>query len=175
MQLRFENAWFVFYTRPRFEKKIKKQLERLDIEHSLPTYMSLRKWKDRKKKVEMLYFPGYIFVTIEQRNLWEVLSLDGVLHMVKQEGKPALVPKKDIEDLLCLRPSSEPEIVNASEIDEGQEVLITSGPMRDLSGKVYKVKNKLKLGIKITSIDKAIMIEIALSDIKIVPTPMPVG
>ena len=163
--------WYVLYTRPRFEKKIKKRFEQLEIEHCLPTYFSIRKWKDRKKKVEMLYFPNYIFVKMKEIKLWEALAVDGVVQLVKQGGRPAVIPQKDIDVLLRLRlGTEEPEIVNTSDFDEGQEVIITNGPLKDLTGRIFKVKSKLKIGLKVEGIDKSVLIEISSQDIEPVPT-----
>lgn len=118
----------------------------------------------------MLYFPGYIFVSMEEHKLWEVMAVDGVIQLVKQGGKPAIVPDKDIDALFRLKLEDEPEIVDTSEIGEGQTVIITNGPMKGRTGQVFKIKSKLKLGVKIEGIDKSILIEISSNDVEMVPS-----
>ena len=60
-------AWYAAYTHPRHEKKVAQQLKERDIEHFLPIYRSVRKWKDRRKELDLVLFPGYLFVHTQLR------------------------------------------------------------------------------------------------------------
>jgi transcription antitermination factor NusG len=53
-----------------------------DIECFLPTYKSLRRWKDRRKELELPLFPGYLFVRIALQNRLSVLRIPGVSQLV---------------------------------------------------------------------------------------------
>jgi hypothetical protein len=46
------DAWLVIKTKPRAEKKLYEQLTKAGYESFLPTYVVIRQWSDRKKKVE---------------------------------------------------------------------------------------------------------------------------
>ena len=161
-----DRQWYVIYTRPRFEKKIHKNLERLGLDSYLPTYSSLRQWKDRKKKVEMLLFPCYLFVNISDRQMWEVLSVSGVLQFLTQEGTPVAVPEDEINTIRKLQ-SGKPEVVNEL-VMRGEKIRIVRGPLKGMSGEVTKVKGKLKLGVKIEVINKLVLVEVAASDIELI-------
>src|SRR5689334_17097148 len=54
--------WYAMQTRSRFEKAVAAQLVAKEVEHYLPSFGELHQWKDRKKVVEQVAFPGYVFV-----------------------------------------------------------------------------------------------------------------
>src|SRR5690242_20048663 len=54
--------WYAIQTRSRFEKAVAAQLDAKEVEHYLPAFGELRQWKDRKKLIEQVAFPGYVFV-----------------------------------------------------------------------------------------------------------------
>ena len=61
----YEKYWYAIYVRSRHEKKVHQLLLEIGIESSLPLIKTTRKWSDRKKKVEIPLFRGYVFVKID--------------------------------------------------------------------------------------------------------------
>jgi len=59
-----ESRWHVAQTRSRHEKSVDAQLGRHSIESYLPLFDSVRKWKDRRKRLQLPLFSGYVFVRI---------------------------------------------------------------------------------------------------------------
>ena len=57
-----EPRWYAAYTSANHEKRVAEQLRLRDVEHFLPLYASLRRWKDRRVTLQMPLFPGYVFV-----------------------------------------------------------------------------------------------------------------
>src|SRR5690349_14882453 len=51
--------WYAAYTCANHEKHVEYQLRARSVEHFLPVYESMRRWKDRRVKLEMPLFPGY--------------------------------------------------------------------------------------------------------------------
>ena len=66
------------------------------IECFLPVYKSVRRWKDRRKQLELPLFPGYVFVRIALQDRLRVLRLPGVVQFVTFQGKPAALPEPEI-------------------------------------------------------------------------------
>src|SRR5689334_5585755 len=91
--------WFATYTCARHEKKVALQLEERGIEFFLPVYRSVRRWKDRRKELDMVLFPSYVFVKLCLRDRLRVLQLPGVVRFVTFNGEPAVLPSGDIEAL----------------------------------------------------------------------------
>ena len=60
--------WIAFYTKPRHEKLVQKELEKKGVQTYLPLLKERRRWSDRKKWVEFPMFKSYIFVKTELKN-----------------------------------------------------------------------------------------------------------
>ena len=54
--------WYVAYTLPRHEKAVAHRLWIQKISSYVPLYTEERHWHDRRLKVELPLFPGYVFV-----------------------------------------------------------------------------------------------------------------
>ena len=47
--------WYALYTKPRWESKVEKALEKMGIETYCPMTTEVRQWSDRKKKLPPPY------------------------------------------------------------------------------------------------------------------------
>src|SRR5437762_479965 len=94
-----ECFWYAACTRSRHEKSIVRQLEERGIEYFLPLYRSVRRWKDRRKELDLVLFPGYVFVHLALAERLRVLQLPGVSRFVSFNGQPAALPNDDVEAL----------------------------------------------------------------------------
>src|SRR5712691_7618332 len=74
----FESHWYAAYTSANHEKRVAQQLGQRSVEHFLAVYESVRRWKDRRKKLELPLFPGYVFVRMALRERLQVLQIPGV-------------------------------------------------------------------------------------------------
>src|SRR5438309_6986527 len=81
-----EANWYALYTCPRHEKRVAEQIEQRQVTCFLPLYRSVRRWKDRRKELELALFPGYVFVHISLRDRLQVLQLPGLAHFVSFHG-----------------------------------------------------------------------------------------
>src|SRR5437773_9126990 len=48
-----EPHWYAAYTRAQHEKQVAAELETREVEHFLPLYSSMRRWKDRRVQLEL--------------------------------------------------------------------------------------------------------------------------
>src|SRR6266851_1881512 len=95
----FESHWYAAYTSANHEKRVAHQLGQRSVEHFLPVYESVRRWKDRRKKLELPLFPGYVFVRMALRERMRVLQIPGVACLVGFGGAVATLPDEEIEGL----------------------------------------------------------------------------
>ena len=91
--------WYAAYTSANHEKRVAKQLVVRDVEHFLPVYESMRRWKDRRVTLQMPLFPGYVFVRMVLRDRLRVQQVPGVAHFVGFDGSPAAIPDEEIDAL----------------------------------------------------------------------------
>ena len=74
-----QEPWFAAYVLANHERTVAKQLEERAICSFLPTYKSVRRWKDRRKLLDLPLFPSYLFVQVNAHNRLDLLRLPGVI------------------------------------------------------------------------------------------------
>ncbi|MDA3929523.1 MAG: UpxY family transcription antiterminator [Prolixibacteraceae bacterium] len=162
-----KKQWFAVYTKSRAEKKVQLELEFQGIENFLPIHKKLRQWSDRKKWVEAPLISGYIFVYIEAIEYDRVLRTNGVVSYVRFEGKAAIIPENQINNLKRLLQQSELAIkVSTKNFTKGDEIEVLGGPLMGLQGTLILVKGKKKVAIQLKQLNIAFTVELALTDIR---------
>lgn len=163
--------WRVFYTRPRAEKKCQIQLMENDVEVFLPVRTVIRQWADRKKKVVEPLFTSYIFARVDERERIRVLEMDGIIRAVSFDGKAAIVPETEIEQLKILQAAPEGlEAVAMRAYPEGTEILVTSGPLKGLKGRVIGKRGPIKLLVEVPSISQGVKLQIPANWVDTIPS-----
>ena len=81
--------WYAAYTRSRHEKVVAEELWKKQIESFLPLREVISQWKDRRKKVQLPLFPGYLFVHVPLHEArLDILKVDSVLRIVGFNSQP---------------------------------------------------------------------------------------
>jgi transcription antitermination factor NusG len=157
--------WYVVYTSANHERRVAQQFELRGIEHFLPQYESVRKWKDRKVRLSLPLFPGYVFVNMALRNRLAVLQVPGVASLVGFNGQPAAIPAEDllrIRDFLARGFAAEPHPV----LRAGERVRVIRGPLAGMEGIFVRKKNRARLIISFETIERAIAVEIGEASVE---------
>jgi transcription antitermination factor NusG len=96
--------WYAVWTRSRQEKTAAAMLDALGVSHFLPLVSEERQWSDRKKKVMVPIFPGYLFVQIVATSDLElrVQQVSGVVNFVGNQNGPSAISEDEIENLRTL-------------------------------------------------------------------------
>ena len=159
--------WYALYTYPRHEKLVAQQIERRHICCFLPLYRSVRRWKDRRKELELALFPGYVFVNIELQNRLQVLKVPGAVRLVTFNGQPAALPQQEIESLRK-RQSSFGAILPHPYLCVGRRVRVRSGPMQGLEGIIRRSKDKCRVVFSLDLIMRSVSVEVDEADVELV-------
>ncbi|MDP4282036.1 MAG: UpxY family transcription antiterminator [Bacteroidota bacterium] len=152
--------WYAVYTRSRCEKKLASQLEEKKIETYVPMRKTLKQWSDRKKKVEEVLIPSYVFVKVNSVNYYDVLNTPGAVKYIWFCGKPAAIPDSQILDMKRIAGCGEEVDCIPSDLLCGSRVCIAYGPLRGLTGELITLSGHKKVMIRIDSIGKAITVTI---------------
>jgi len=157
--------WYAVSVRPRHEKLVTRHLEYQGLNHFLPLYRSVRRWKDRRKELDMALFPGYVFVNLNLRDRLGVLRAPGVVQFVTFQGQPAAVPESEICALESglsagLRPQPHPYL------RQGKKVRVKSGPLVDAEGIMIRRKEGFRLVLSIDLIMRSVMLEVDEADVE---------
>ena len=164
MDSRDERFWHALYVRSRAEKKVLSQLEDNGYKAYLPLVTELKKWSDRKKKVEEPLFKSYVFVYSSEKEYIPILNVYGVVKFVSFEHKAVVVPENQI--LAIKKFVSEYErgeefkMLNDEDLKVGQRVRIINGPMKGLTGRLETIRNKRHLIVYIDVVGQSIPVHI---------------
>jgi transcription antitermination factor NusG len=160
-----EASWYALYTNARHEKCVAEQIERRQVPCYLPLYRSSRRWKDRRKILDLALFPGYVFVRMSLRNKLKVLEVPGVVEFVSFQGRPAVLPDAEIEGLrnrLSLDGNVEPHPY----LRRGRKVRVRSGPFEGLEGIIVRRKDRCRLVFSIDLIQRSVAVEVDEADVE---------
>lgn len=157
--------WYALYTCARHEKRVAEQIERRQLSCFLPSYRCVRRWKDRRKELELALFPGYVFVHMSLSNKLKVLQVPGVVQLVSFQGQPAALPAEEI-DALRNRISGNAKVVPHPYLQAGRKVRVHSGPFQGLEGVIVRRKDRCRLIFSIDLIQRSLAIELDEADLE---------
>jgi transcription antitermination factor NusG len=157
--------WYAIYTFPRHEKRVAEQVEQRSFPCFLPLYRSMRRWKDRRKELELVLFPGYVFVRMALASKLLVLQVPGVVRLVSFNGQPAALPIAEIEALRT-RWSGELKVEPHPYLRVGRRVRVHSGPMQGLEGIIVRRKDCCRIIFSIDLIMRSVAVEVDEADLE---------
>ena len=160
-----QRNWYALTTCSRHEKSVADQIERRSFQCFLPSYRSVRRWKDRRKELRLALFPGYVFVRMELQDKLKVLQLPGVVRLVSFNGKPAVLPDTEIEALQA-RLSGDIRVEPHPYLRTGRRVRVRSGAMQGLEGIVVRRKEHCRVIFSIDMIMRSVSVEVDEADLE---------
>jgi transcription antitermination factor NusG len=137
------------------------------VEHFLPLYSSVRRWKDRRVTLDLPLFPGYVFVRMALRERLQVQQVPGVAHLVGFDRTPAALPDQEVEALranLANGVRAEPHPY----LKVGQRVRVKNGPLAGMEGVLLRRKGSLRLVISIELIQRSVAVDADAADVEAV-------
>ena len=160
-----ERRWYAAYTSANHEKRVAEQLGVRAVEHFLPVYESVRRWKDRRVTLQMPLFPGYVFVRMALRDRLQVQQVPGVAHLVGFDGTPAALPDEEIE---ALRASLEGGVRAEPHpyLTLGRRVRLKSGPLAGMQGILLQRKGRFRVVISIELIQRSVAVDADVADVE---------
>jgi transcription termination/antitermination protein NusG len=164
-QARQPENWYAIYTWSRHEKRVAEQVEQRSLSCFLPLYRSMRRWTDRRKEVELVLFPGYVFVRMALASKLMVLQLPGVVRLVSFNGKPVALPTAEIEALQT-RWSTDLKAEPHPYLCVGDRVRVHNGPLRGLEGIILRKKDCCRVVFSIDLIMRSVAVEVDEADLE---------
>jgi transcription antitermination factor NusG len=160
-----EQHWYAAYTCAQHEKRVAQQLGQREVECFLPLYSAVHRWKDRRVRVELPLFPGYVFVRLALQDRLHVLQVPSVVRLVGFGGLPAALPDDQVEILrsgLADRLHAEPHPFLAV----GRGVRIVRGPLAGLEGILRRKKNSLRFVVSVELIQRSVAVDVDAADVQ---------
>ena len=159
--------WYALYTRSRFEKKMLSELTDRNIEVFLPMREVLSRWKDRKKRIWIPLFPGYIFINHVDtpENRYKILNVPGAVRFVSVEGHAEPIPEEQIQSVRRFL-ETKLAIDPYPYIKVGSRVEIIAGPLKGIQGILVKKRGRFRFVLQVDLIRQAVSVEIDASDVR---------
>jgi len=157
--------WYAAYTSANHEKRVAEQLDARAVEHFLPSYASVRRWKDRRVTLQMPLFPGYVFVRMALRDRLQVQQVPGVAHLVGFDGTPAALPDEEIEALRASL-NSGVRVEPHPYLTLGRRVRLKSGPLAGMQGILLQRKGRFRVVISIELIQRSVAVDADVADVE---------
>ena len=136
-------------------------LSEKEIESYCPLNKVRKKWSDRIKTVEEPLFKSYVFARVNGEEQTKVRLTAGVMNFVYWQGKPAIIPAKEIETIRKFLNEYENVMTEPIQLKEDGKVIIRQGLFMDHEAKILKIEgNRVKVIIEsigyalVASIDK---------------------
>lgn len=157
------DGWFVIWAESRAEKKVEKRMAALGLSPWLPIVRERHLWSDRWREVDCPLFPGYLFVRADKADWHQILRTPGVLTVVKEGGKPALLANSFVISLRDAigRRGVRPEAVTENiDYAPGDEVIVQEGVLSGIRGVVRERRSGRQLVIWVAEIGRGVAFSI---------------
>ncbi len=160
--------WYAVYTQPRHENKVYDRLLKKKIETFLPLIERWSRRKDRRKRINLPLFPGYLFVhsKMDAHAHLEILKTDSVVRILGNDGKPIPIPDEQIFPIQALIKNGM-AITPLPYLKEGVRVRVVNGPLIGIEGILLKTRpQKHRLVISVDLLKESVSVEIDELDVE---------
>ena len=142
--------WFVLQTKPRKEKIVLQQIEQKKIEVYSPFIEKIRIWSDRKKKIQVPLFSGYVFIHgDESERIKAITDTIGAMKYIYFQKRPAVVNDREIEIIKQALLSPEKISIEEKMIKKGDLIIVSHGLFKGMKGYVNEFRGKYKLTVNL--------------------------
>jgi transcription antitermination factor NusG len=157
--------WYALYTRANHEKRVAAELSARTVEHFLPLYTSIRRWKDRRVSLDLPLFPGYVFVRLALQDRLNVLQVPSAVRLVGFNGLPCALPDAEMKIMRSgfsgnLRAEPHPFLT------VGRRARIARGPLEGMEGRIIRRKNQMRFVISVELIQRSVAVEVDEADLR---------
>jgi transcriptional antiterminator RfaH len=158
-----ERKWLVVYTAPRSEKAVSKYLNDRGIEVYLPLQRRLKQWSDRKKWIDEVIFPSYVFVKVDPSCYYDVLNSPKVIRYIYFNGKAAEISEREIESIRKLCSGDDHLEIITERILVGERVRISGGTLAGIEGELVEYRGAKRVMIRVEQLEYSLIIEVPLN------------
>ncbi|MBN1614980.1 MAG: UpxY family transcription antiterminator [Deltaproteobacteria bacterium] len=158
--------WYAVHTRSRHEDRAYQGLLLKSFNAFLPRIEVWSRRVDRRKKILVPMFPGYLFIelsSVDNPTKIEVLKTFGVVRILGQPGgsQPVAVPEDKIEDIRRIV-QSKLEVQHIQYPRIGEPARIVDGPLKGIEGVVLATDYKRELFvISVELLQRSVAIEVS--------------
>ncbi|MDY0040575.1 MAG: UpxY family transcription antiterminator [Desulforhabdus sp.] len=169
-----EESWFALYVQVNHEKEVAKRLQQKSINNFLPLMECWSKRKDRRKKIHIPLFPGYVFVhtVLDNYTNVNILKTPGALTVLRNSEGPLPIPDYQIENLQTMLESRQALSIHQY-LQQGDWVRVVRGHLTGCIGILVRQNPKKgRLVVSIDIIQKSVGVELDMEDVEPLEAPL---
>ncbi|HXP85591.1 MAG TPA: UpxY family transcription antiterminator [Bryobacteraceae bacterium] len=151
--------WYAIRVKSNRENIVAASLGGKGLPRFLPTYVTRRQWSDRLVETEVPLFKGYVFCFLDAAERMPVLTIPGVIELVGIGKTPHPVEDAEIEALQTIARNGLPTAPWPF-LEAGQRVRIERGPLKDVEGLLIEVKNRFRLVVSVSLLQRSVAVEV---------------
>ena len=162
------SEWYEVRTKSRHEEKVNIRLQKKLFDVFLPKIEVWSRRKDRKKRILIPLFPGYLFVKCElAKKVWlEILKTFGVAYVVSLTDEPTPIPENQINVIKKVM-DSKIALKLHPYVNVGDKVIVVDGPLQGVAGYYLSPNHdKGKLILSLDLLNRSIEVEMDGSSIE---------
>jgi transcription antitermination factor NusG len=152
------------------ESKVQKILGDKGIVCFLPMLETWSKRLDRRKKIQVPMFKGYLFVNVvlDAYLHLNVVKTPGALCFVRDSTGPLSIPPCQVESLQTMINAAQPLTIH-SYLKEGERVQVVRGPLAGCVGILERLDPKKgRLSVSLEIFKKSVSVELDIEDVEVV-------
>ena len=151
--------WFALAVKPRFDLAVARTLELKGYETFLPLYRKRRRDRTGSHDSELPLFPGFVCCRFDVHERVPILTTPGVVQILGAGMTPSALDEAEVSSLQTAIRAQLP-IEPFPFLQGGQRVRIEGGAFAGIEGIVMGFKEKLRLVLSITLLQKSVLLEI---------------
>jgi len=161
-------AWYALYCQVNHEREVVKRLEQKAVSCFLPLMETWSKRQDRRKKIQLPMFPGYVFVHVHLDNYAnvDIVRTPAALCFVRDSRGPLSIPDYQIGSLQTMLNAAQPLTIH-SYLKEGEQVKVIRGFLAGCVGILDRVDPKKgRLVVNLHIFRKSVSTELDIEDVE---------
>lgn len=151
--------WFAVSVKPRMEASVRAGLEGKGYECFLPSYAMGQMASKATKENRTPLFPGYVFCRIDSDRKSLIVTTPGVIRIIGCGRVPSAI---DDHEILSLQKvvESRVSIQPLPNLQIGNLLVITDGPLSGVVGVLETVNRRQHLVLSVTLLGRSVLVEV---------------
>jgi transcription antitermination factor NusG len=163
--------WFVLRVKPNHERRVFDLAGYMGYNAFLPVYRVRRKWGQRWHDIDAPLFPSYVFCQFSRQDWVPIINTPGVVDVVRN-GKSLLPVEPSEIQALQIAQHADLAMEPWPYMPIGCELKINAGPLAGLTGLLVEAKQRKRLLLSVTLLQRSVLVEIDRAWVHVVdPNP----
>ena len=166
MDTKIKKGWHVLYVRLSQEKKVHQALIEESVESFLPLNKTVKQWSDRKKTILTPLFPSYLFVNIKSHLDFHKVTRMESCAFLRFGSELGRISQKEIEQIKLFTSNEDITEITTTSVslpNVGDKLKIEQGELSGFECEVYRLDNKNKVSVWLSSLRQNISATIPAS------------